>query len=344
MKPLLLQSLTGDTLERPPVWCMRQAGRYLPEYQVLRKQHSFNQLAETPDLSAEITLQPIRRFPELDAAILFADILTPSRALGFDFEFSPGPVIKNPIKDVNHIEALEQRSVLETVPFVFNAISMVRNEIEHEKRDMRRAVLGFAASPWTLSCYLIDQGIYKQHMGTKIFARKNPEHFHVLSEKLTDLTIEYLIQKLKSGADAVQLFDTWGSLLSPTEYYDFSGKYIQKIISSVQSFGGMVILYVSGGDSLLDNVIHLKPDAISLDWRVSLHEIENRIPSHITIQGNLDPSILFSKEDEILYSTSSLYKSMSRRTNIIANLGHGILPGTPVGGMQAFLKGVHSAW
>jgi uroporphyrinogen decarboxylase len=274
MKPLLLQSIEGMTLERPPVWCMRQAGRYLPEYQMLRKQHSFNQLAETPDLAREITLQPLRRFELLDAAILFADILTPSRALGFDFEFSPGPILKNAVSAPEQIENLEYIPVQDSVPFVFEALSQVRNELENEVRDTRRAMLGFAASPWTLACYLIDQGIYKQHIGTKIFARKYPEDFHRFLSLLTTLTLEYLIEKNRSGADAVQIFDTWGTLLSPLEYEEFSGVWIRHIVQELKKRNIPVIVYISGGEQLLPQLSEIAPSVISVDWRCELSDIE----------------------------------------------------------------------
>jgi len=344
MTPLIIDSILGKPINEVPVWCMRQAGRYLPEYQALRKRHSFNQLAETPDLATEITLQPIRRFSELDAAILFADILTPSRALGFDFEFSPGPVLKNPIKTSDQIESLEFIPLKDSVPFVFKALNQVRNEIESEGRVKRRAVLGFAASPWTLACYLIHQGIYKQHIGTKVFANKFPEQFELLLDKLTNLTIDYLAEKHNSGADAVQVFDTWGNLLSNEEYSTLSGKWIRKIITDLKSRNIPVIVYTSGGTQHLSEIIDMAPDAISLDWRMELSQFEKLIPDNITIQGNIDPSFLFASVERIESLTTKTYSSHKRRTSIIANLGHGILPETPIDGMKAFLRGVKKTY
>lgn len=344
MKPLLIQSIEGLTIERPPVWCMRQAGRYLPEYQELRRKYSFNQLAETPHLAKEITLQPLRRFKQLDAAILFADILTPSRALGFDFEFEPGPKLKNPITCPDDIDAIKKKSVDDAVPFVFEALKEIRMELDNEDLETRRALLGFAASPWTLACYLIDQGIYKQHMGTKIFARKYPDHFAVLCELISDITIQYLNRKIESGADAVQIFDTWGNLLSLEEYHYFSGQWIEKIIKAVKSNGAKVILYVQANRDILRKTSDYEPDVLSIDWRTALHELENELPDSISLQGNIDPTFLFDNPESISTKTHQIYNSIKRRSRIIANVGHGLLPATPIEGVQAFLSGVHSSW
>ncbi len=323
---------------------MRQAGRYLPEYQELRKQYSFNQLAETPSLAREITLQPLRRFSQIDAAILFADILTPSRALGFDFEFSPGPVLKNAILSPDQIEKLEYIPVKKSVPFVFEALGQVRNELESEPRELRRAMLGFAASPWTLACYLIDQGIYKQHIGTKIFAKEHPEALTQFLSLITQLTIEYLLEKYQSGADAVQIFDTWGSLLSPDEYDTWSGKWIEKIISALKDRNVPVIVYISGGTQLISCVTKMKPDVVSIDWRCSLQEAEALFPDDITIQGNVDPSLLFAPLNQITDTTIQTYGTLKRRSRCIANLGHGMLPATPLEGMKTYLSAVHTSW
>ncbi|HMO18546.1 MAG TPA: uroporphyrinogen decarboxylase [Oligoflexia bacterium] len=347
--PILIQSIFGEKIERPPVWCMRQAGRYLPEYQALRRKFSFNTLAETPDLACEITLQPLHRFKELDAAILFADILTPSRALGFDFEFEPGPCLKNPIKSPEDIYSLVKIPVKESVSFVFNALKQIRSALESENKDCRtteerRALLGFAASPWTLACYLIDQGIYKQHMGTKIFARKYPEEFSHLCSLLSELTYEYLSEKFVAGADAVQIFDTWASLLSSEEYEYFSARWIRPIINRLRNEGRVVVLYVQGDENIIRQSASLKPDVLSVDWRMPLSHLENIIPSNITIQGNTDPTLLFSRPQEISENVKDSLGSLKRRTRYISNLGHGILPGTPIAGMESYLNAVHSAW
>lgn len=348
MKPLLIQSLQGQELSRPPVWCMRQAGRYLPEYQELKKRYSFNQLAETPDLAREVTLQPLKRFSDLDAAILFADILTPSRALGFDFEFSPGPVLKNALKTPDDVFELEYIPVKDSVPFVFESMAQVRHALEEEeqtqKREVRRAALGFAASPWTLACYLIDQGIYKQHMGTKVFSRKYPDATKHLLNLLTDLAIEYLTSKHEAGADAVQLFDTWGNLLSPEEYEEWSGQWIGKIVSALEAKDIPVIVYISGGTQHIQSIVSKKPSVISVDWRCSLAEAESLVPETMGLQGNIDPTILFSDTKIILDETHKTLSSLKRRSRFIANLGHGMIPATPISGMEAFLAAVHSSW
>lgn len=336
--PLILDTLTNQSQgSEIPIWLMRQAGRYLPEYRELKERYSFNQLSESPDLAAEVTIQPLLRFNELDAAIYFADILTPSKALGFDFQFNPGPVLSNPIRQASDVKKLVLSDLVETTGFVYEGIRKVRNFLNSENREIRRAMLGFAATPWTLACYLIDQGIYKQHLGTKIFAFKYKNEFDLLCGLISEVTIEYLKLKYKAGADAVQLFDTWSSLLNPAEYHDLSGKWIAKIIKALRSEGIPVILYSQGDLEILKLASTSEPNALSIDWRVSINEVRDAIPHSIALQGNIDPCLLFATESFITQTIQNTYGKLAK-TRIIANLGHGILPATPVEGVSAFIK------
>jgi uroporphyrinogen decarboxylase len=340
--PLILNSLLGNGSNNEiPVWLMRQAGRYLPEYRALKERYTFNELSESPDLAAEVTIQPLIRFKELDAAIFFADILTPSKSLGFQFDFVPGPKLRNPIKGPEDILSLGKLNVSEVNGFVFEGISKVRSFLENEERETRRAMLGFAATPWTLACYLIDQGIYKQHLGTKIFAEKYPDEFANLCSLISEITIEYLTLKHKAGADAVQLFDTWASLLNPNEYYNLSGRWIENIVSKLREKNIPVILYTQGDLEIIKYASKFNLNGLSIDWKLSLEEVRKIVPLDICLQGNFDPCKLFSNEDRIKSETENLFGNLKNK-NIIANLGHGVLPGTPVENVETLLQTIKS--
>lgn len=337
--PILLQVLKNEPCSEIPVWLMRQAGRYLPEYRALKEKFTFNQLSENPELAAEVTIQPLKRFKEIDAAILFADILSPAKALGFDFEFNPGPILSNPIKHPEDVEKLVTDSILNSNGYIFEALRIVKSYINEEDRNIKRAVLGFAATPWTLACYLIDQTPYKHHMGTKIFAYRYPDHFQLLLQKIANVTIEYLRQKHLAGADAVQLFDTWASLLSDEEYSTLSGKWITYIIEKLKQENIPVILYSQGSKNIILNSSTYAPSAISIDWRIPFKEMRDILPKHIVLQGNVDPALLFSDEKTIIQKTRDTYSNLKGR-GVIANLGHGILQKTPIENVQYFLDAI----
>jgi uroporphyrinogen decarboxylase len=340
--PLILDSLLGrPSPNELPIWLMRQAGRYLPEYRALKEIHTFNELSESPDLAAEVTIQPLKRFKELDAAIFFADILTPSKSLGFEFDFNPGPKLRNPIKVASDILHLKKLEVSKINSFVFEGISKVRQFLDNEDRETRRAMLGFAATPWTLACYLIDQGIYKQHLGTKIFAETFPKEFDLLCSLISEITIEYLTLKHKAGADAVQLFDTWASLLNPSEYYKLSGQWIQKITNALKEKNIPVILYTQGDIEIIKQTCLFSLNGISIDWKLSLEAVRKIVPDHFCLQGNFDPCKLFSNQENIKNEVNKIYSNLKNK-NIIANLGHGVLPATPIENVETLLKSVKS--
>ncbi len=329
---ILKSTLEGTNKTDIPVWLMRQAGRYLPEYRELKEKYSFNQLSENPELAATVTLQPLQRYKELDAAILFADIMSPSKALGFSFEFNPGPVLENPIKSPEDIFKINIKDIKETNQYIFDALKIIRSEIPH------KALLGFAASPWTLACYLIHQGIYKQHLGTKIFAAKFPEAFENLCEKITEITINYLIECSNSGADAVQIFDTWASLLSVNEYENLSGKWIKKIVTKLKEKNIPVIIYAQSDINILKIISEYQPRVLSVDWKINLLELSKIIPNDILLQGNIDPTSLFKASEDIKKLVRDTYTPFLQSGRIIANLGHGILPQTPTEAVQSLLS------
>ncbi|MCB0345108.1 MAG: uroporphyrinogen decarboxylase [Bdellovibrionales bacterium] len=342
MKPLLLQALEGSqALERPPVWIMRQAGRYMEEYRALRRRHDFLTVCRTPELAVEVTMQPIN-FLNPDAAIIFSDILIPASAMGIDVDFAPGPVIANPIKSAEDVSKLKAPNIEKDLAFTTQAIAMLRRELEN--RGDNKAVLGFAGAPWTLACYAIDRGPFKHFENGLVFANQARGAMHSLLEKLTAVVSDYLIAQCEAGAGAVQLFDSWGGVLSGEDYAQYSLPYIQKVCEKVRRAGYPLILYVGGGSHLLKLLTQSGADCLSVDWRLSLGEVEEIIGSDIAIQGNLNPAHLYGSTDSVYELSREMIGSLNRRSRYIANLGHGILPTTPPENALQFIQAVQEGW
>jgi uroporphyrinogen decarboxylase len=333
-KPLIIRSILGETIERLPVWLMRQAGRYLPEYRAMKEQHTFLELCSSPELAFEVSMQPMRRFP-LDASIVFSDILFPCKRLGFEIDFNPGPVVKNAIKSPADILNLSMQKSDVVYRSVYSTISALRKAL-----DPTKAVLGFAGSPWTLACYLLDQHPFKQFLGTQVFAYKHRKEFHQFLSLLTDLTIEYLQGQVEAGADAVQLFDTWGGMLNRDAYEEFSFQYNERIFEACNK--SPTIFYLNSGTHLTDLISNTKATCLSLDWRIDPQKDLNSLPTNKSIQGNFNPTILFAPTETIEIETQKMLKSFNRKTNYVANLGHGVLVTTPISGVETFINTVMS--
>lgn len=317
---------------------MRQAGRYLPEYQALKADHGFLGLCQNPELACEITLQPIRRFAP-DAAIIFADIMLPAKCLGFNVEFSPGPVIDNSIRDAAQISDIASDPNLSEVSYVFDALSLTREALnEYDSERGRKALLGFAATPWTLACYLLDQTPYKHFAGTSIFAARHPAQFQELLKKLSNLTINYCMAQIKAGADAIQLFDSWGGILSREDYRKISLSHINRIIDALRPHAP-VILYTNGSAHLINELDSTNADALSIDWKTELDVVGSA--SSKIIQGNLDPSALFANSDQLEQSTKTMLDA-APTGRFIANLGHGVLQKTPIDNVAQFISMVQN--
>lgn len=331
--PLLIRSLLGQEVERPPVWLMRQAGRYMKEYRDLKEKHTFLELCKTPELAVEVSLQPMK-FLDPDAAIIFSDILIPLESLGFEIDFNPGPVVANPIRTSADVSQIEISSIDSN--HTAKSISLLKKEL-----DSSKALLGFAGSPWTLACYLIDQSHYKGFLGTKVFANKNPEAILKLLEILSDIVADYLLSQVQAGADAVQVFDSWGGILSEEEYKIYSLPFLEKIFSKLQ--GTPTIIYTNGGDHLLEQIKSLPVTCVSIDWRTSISRAEQLLGNEIAIQGNLDPTKLFQNPEMVRQETSLMLKTLNRKTKFIANLGHGILPATPPENVKIFVDTIKNS-
>jgi uroporphyrinogen decarboxylase len=341
MQSLILQALAGKEIERPPVWIMRQAGRYMPEYRALKERYTFLELCRQAELAVEVTMQPIN-FLNPDAAIIFSDILVPFEPMGIEIDFNPGPVIKTPVCSPSDVSALKEVNPEQDLSFVLQAISEVKEKLLSLPDN--KALLGFAGAPWTLACYILERGIFKHFENGMVFAMQHPEAMHQLLSKLSTVVSDYLIAQHQAGADAVQLFDSWGGNLSAADYEIYSLPYIKNIISNVQKAGCPIILYVGNNSHLLPLLKDSGADCISIDWRTTLSTAEKILGGDITIQGNLNPTHLYGTEQEVRERTRAMLKTLKRRNQFIANLGHGILPTTPPENAKAYVETIREGW
>ncbi|GGP03712.1 uroporphyrinogen decarboxylase [Cloacibacterium rupense] len=331
---LYLRALRGETVERPPVWMMRQAGRYLPEFIALRDQYDFFTRCQTPELAAEITVQPIRRFP-LDAAILFSDILVVPQAMGIDFKMkeSVGPWLDTPIRTLEQVENLQVSGAEENLKYVYDAIEITLQKLENEI-----PLIGFAGSPWTLLCYAVEGKGSKSFDIAKSFCFTQPEAAHLLLQKITDVTIAYLKRKVKSGVSAVQIFDSWGGMLSPEDYQEFSWKYINQIVEALAP-ETHVVVFAKGCWYALEEMTKSKVSALGVDWTITPELARKFTNNSITLQGNFDPARLHSSPEVIRKMVHEMIDRFGK-DKYIANLGHGILPNIPVENAEAFIRAV----
>ena len=334
--PLLLKAALGEKVDRPPVWMMRQAGRYMKIYRDLREKYpSFRERSENPNLSYEISMQPFHAFKP-DGVILFSDILTPLPGMGINFEIieSKGPIIENPIRTLNQVQNLNELRPDESLSFVGNVLSSLRKDISNEA-----TLLGFVGAPWTLAAYVVEGKSSKNYSIIKSMAFREPELLHKLLDHFAKSIGEYLKYQIKSGAQIVQIFDSWAGQLSPQDYDIFAGPYQKKVVDIVKKEypNTPIILYISGSAGIIERMAKTGVDIISLDWTLDIKEACDRIPNHIGIQGNVDPGILFGNAESIAKRVDETFtKALGRK--YILNLGHGILPGTPEENAKIFFE------
>ena len=326
-----LQAVRGVSEERAPIWLMRQAGRYLPEYRELKAKSSFLEMTRTPEIAAEITLQPLRRFP-LDAAIIFSDIMTPLESLGIDIAFTPGPVIKTPLRSRAQIDALVQRD--EVAPFVGDALRLVRAELRPEI-----GLIGFGGTPLTLAAYLIEGGGSKEYAHFRQFLRSEPAALHALLEKLTELTIIYLRMQVAAGADAIQLFDSWAGLHDEPTYREFGIPYYKRIMDALAATGTARMFFALGASHLMSAVAEVPAETVSVDWRTDLTWARKELPGR-ALQGNLDPAFLYAGNDALAAEAKRILTSGLGGAHIF-NLGHGIWPDAPIDAVAHLIHTVH---
>lgn len=334
----LLRALRRQAVDCTPVWFMRQAGRYLPEYRQLREKYDFLTLSQNPELAAQITLMPLQRF-ELDAVILFADILLPLVGVGVDLEYTAsgdGPLIRNTLRNAADVERLRVPSPEEGVPFVLEAIRLARHLL-----DGRVPLIGFAGAPFTLASYLIEGGASRNYQRTKAFMFQERVAWRELLEKLTHLTSDYLRAQVRAGAQALQLFDSWVGCLAPSDYQDYVLPYSRQVILAARSEGVPVIHFGTGTAGLLEAMREAGGDVIGIDWRIDLDAAWQRVGPEVGIQGNLDPTALLGPWPEVQSRVQDILDRAAGRPGHIFNLGHGLLPETPPENVAALVDYVH---
>uniref|UniRef100_A0A7S3E2X8 Uroporphyrinogen decarboxylase n=1 Tax=Chloropicon laureae TaxID=464258 RepID=A0A7S3E2X8_9CHLO len=326
-EPLLLRAVRGENVERPPVWMMRQAGRYMKSYQDLCKKYpTFRERSEIPELSIEISLQPWKVFRP-DGVILFSDILTPLEGMNINFDFiqGKGPVIEDPIRTMAQVEKVCKLDPALAVPFVGQTLEALSKEIGNES-----TLLGFCGAPYTLASYIVEGGSSKNYTNIKKLAFNQPEVLHALLAKLADGMIDYLCYQAESGAQTVQIFDSWASHLSPVDFEVFSLPYIKQIVSGVKARQPdlPIILYISGGAGILERMADTGVDIVSLDTSLDITDARRRIDDKCGIQGNIDPCLILAGNKEAITKRVHDTIEQGKGTKHILNLGHGVLPGT----------------
>ncbi len=331
-----LKACRREPMDFTPIWLMRQAGRYMPEYRKLRARFEFLELCKNPEAAAEVTLLPVERLG-VDAAIVFADILLPLEPMGVGLEFSKGegPVIHAPVRSGEDVKRLQEVDVHAAVPFVFDAIRKVKRTL-----DRRVPLIGFAGAPFTLASYLIEGGPSSDYLHTKRLMHEDPPAWQALMEKLVAITTGYLNGQIAAGCEAIQLFDSWVGTLSPEDYRAGVLPYTRAAIRGLTS-GVPVIHFGTGTAGLLEPMREAGGDVIGLDWRVDLGEAWKRLGYDVAVQGNLDPAVLLARPPEIRRHVETILKRAGGRPGHIFNLGHGVLPETPVEHVVALVEMVH---
>jgi uroporphyrinogen decarboxylase len=337
-----LRALTGQPVDVTPVWMMRQAGRYLPEYRATRKlAGDFMSLCQSPELACEVTLQPLRRYA-MDAAILFSDILTIPDAMGLGLYFSEGegPRFHKTVRTAADVEQLPIPDMARDLGYVTDAVSLIRRELNGSV-----PLIGFSGSPWTLATYMIEGSGSKDFRHAKAFMYNQPEQMHLLLDKLAQSVTAYLNAQIAAGAQAVQIFDTWGGILTTQAYREFSLAYMKKIVAGLtrESEGRKVpvILFTKNGGLWLQDIANSGCDCVGLDWTIEIGRARSLIGSKVSLQGNMDPSILYSTPDSIRAEVRRILASYGAGNGHVFNLGHGITPDVDPANVSAFVDAVH---
>lgn len=337
-----IKALLREPLDRTPVWMMRQAGRYLPEYRATRGQAGdFMSLCKNTELACEVTMQPLERY-ELDAAILFSDILTipDAMGLGLYFEEGEGPKFRKPVRTEADIEKLEVINTASDLPYVTDAVSMIRREL-----NGRVPLIGFSGSPWTLATYMVEGQSSRDFARAKTMLYTQPEVMHQLLEKLALSVIDYLNAQIRAGAQVVQIFDTWGGALSHAAYQEFSLAYMEKIVANLITHADgrevPVILFTKGGGHWLEAMADSGCHALGLDWTVDIGSARGRVGDKVALQGNMDPAVLRADPATIEREVASILTSYGDNPGHIFNLGHGITPDIDPAHVKVFIDAVH---
>jgi len=335
MNDIFLRACHGEKVEYTPVWLMRQAGRYLPQYQAVRANVDFLTLCKTPELAAEVTLQPVEILG-VDAAILFSDILIPLEAMGMSLEFleKEGPVLSEPIRNKSAVDRLIIPETEDDMPFIIETIKILREKL-------KVPLIGFSGAPFTLATYMIEGRSSRNFIHTKKMMFQNNRLFNYLMEKLTITVISYLSYQIKAGVQAVQIFDTWAGVLSPLDYKKLILPYVKKATSELRKEGIPIIYFVNDCAGILKEIKKSGADVIGIDWKIDIAEAIKKLGKKVVVQGNLDPCALFLSKEEIEERVKDILWKGEAANGHIFNLGHGILPETPVENAIALVEAVH---
>lgn len=334
-----LRACRREPVERTPVWLMRQAGRYMSEYRAIRERYSFLEMVKKPEVAAEVTMQPINAF-DLDAAIVFADILPPLEGMGLHltFEKGEGPVLHNPLRTPADVEALQQPDPRETVAYTIEAVRLVVRELAD-----RIPLIGFSGAPFTLASYAIEGGSSRDYRNTKKLMYGEPQSWRLLMEKLSILVSDYLLAQIEAGTSAVQIFDSWAGALSPFDYAEYVLPYVQQCVARVKEKSNVPVIYFGTDlNGLLPLLRQSGADVLGADWRINLDDAWAQFGPDVAIQGNLDPTVLFGPWTEIERRAADVLRRAGGRPGHIFNLGHGILTETPVENVKRLVDFVHS--
>ena len=337
-----LRALAKQPVDVTPVWMMRQAGRYLPEYRATRAQAGdFMSLCRNAELACEVTLQPLRRYP-LDAAILFSDILTipDAMGLGLYFETGEGPKFENPISSLADVKKIPKLDPTDELGYVMNAVSTIRRELKGEV-----PLIGFSGSPWTLATYMVEGGSSKVFGKIKKMAFAEPQTLHLLLDKLADSVIDYLNAQVKAGAQSLMVFDSWGGVLSPRDYNEFSLQYMHKIVDGlIREYDGRkvpVTLFTKNGGQWIEAIAATGCDAVGLDWTINISDAKRRVGDKVALQGNMDPSMLHGTPERIRQEVGTILEDFGTGNGHVFNLGHGITPDVDPENAGVFINAVH---
>ncbi len=333
-----LRACRRQPVERVPLWLMRQAGRYMPEYRALRRKHSMLELCRTPELAAEVTLQPINRY-DLDAAIVFADILLPLAGLGVGFEFSAkaGPVVEKPIRTPEDAAAVKAFDPAVELGYVLEAIRLVRRELEG-----RVPLIGFAGAPFTLASYMIEGGSSRNYLHMKSFMYQHPQAWDRLMRAISEMTRDYLAAQIEAGAQAVQLFDSWVGSLSPEDYRRFVLPHSARVLEGLAEYGVPRIHFGTNTATLLETMKEAGGEVIGVDWRLPIERAREIIGPDFAVQGNLDPVTLMAPRELLVERVKNILERADAKKGYIFNLGHGILPPTPMESVDVVIETVHA--
>ena len=331
---LFLRACKRQNIERTPIWIMRQAGRYLPEYRAVRAKSDFLTMCKTPELAAEVTIQPIDII-DVDAAILFSDILVIPEAMGMHLEMNEGkgPVFPNPIRTIDDAKKLKDIDPTKELRYVLDAVTLTKKNLNN-----RVPLIGFSGSPWTLLTYMVEGKGSKNFSEVKRLIYNNPELAHSILDKLSNTIADYLSAKIEAGCNAVQIFDTWGGILSQKDFEEFSLQYVEKIISQIKRKDEPIIFFAKGVHYKLNKLASIGADVLGLDWTMDLGEVRQQVGNKVALQGNMDPTVLYANTTQIKQETVRVLNSFGKGSGHIFNLGHGILPDINPENVKAFVQ------